>query len=322
MTQDLRPLIGDLTPAQVADHLELIGDADAAGRIRHAGASGQVFGRVFGRETYLATGVLVGFVEHGSEATSAIVGGHQVTPEEDLRDTPLKITLEQFFVQRYPGLGRHRVLVDFSGQNQAAADSEEIKFALTLEAADGSAAGVHGKPIFTGVRVGTDGLNFRGQTTNVRSTDDDLVLDALGSDAFRQGLSLLTTAQPVLKPFVGLATGALKAIYRRSRNCPVFRFDLGLDFSERTQATRLRCGSYVIVQHDEHTWDWANFRFDRGTRTVLRGDGQGPLALNYLVIGVERFAGTPKTDGRPGRDTSRKASLTGSNRGHGTRTRT
>ncbi len=288
-------VLGECGPEEIAAYLSDIGDEEAAERFRRAGVQGQGFGRYLGMDQYAYTGVLVGFVPPGSGETSAIANAAEIEADVGLKGARLKLTLDGFFVQSYPGNGKHRILCDFAGQNQLAGDTEELRFALTVEANDGQSAGIQGKPIFMGVTVGEDGLQLRGQTINISSAEDDVILDALNSDAFKAGLALVTTAQPALRPFVGLASSVVKAAANRSKNKPVFKFEVGLDFNQNNLSARLRRGTYVVVQSAEESWDWGRFKFARNTRTVLRKTDGAGLPLNYLVLGVDDFAGVPAT---------------------------
>ncbi len=294
MDEDER-VLGECSPAEIAAYLRDIGDEESAVRLERQAArpQGQGLGAYFGRDQYLYKGLVVGFVPSDVSSRGVIRDANAIEPETDLKGRRVKITLDQFFVQAYPGNGTHRILCEFAGQNQIADDTEELKFTLMVEAADGQPTGVVGKPIFMGLTIGDDGLNFRGQTVNVGNDTDDLILDALNGEAFKGGLTLATTLQPALKPFVGLATSVVKATIKRSRNKPVFKFDVGLDFNARNLSARLRRGSYVVVQCNDEEWDWSRFEFATETRRVIRKSDGRSLELNYFVIGIDDFAGEP-----------------------------
>ena len=209
-----------------------------------------------------------------------------------LKEAALKVSLDAFYVHNYPGMGKHRILCEFSGKNQANKESELMRFAVDLAANDESLAAHIGNPIFVGVNVGKDGLSFEGRTVNVKSEDDDLMLEALGNATFRNGLSLLTTVQPALKPFVKLAEGLVTSVAKRSANCEVFKFALGLDFSNSATSAKLGLGSYVVVQTDEYEWDWSNFTWNTGSGLVVpKSDKNSSLKLNYMVFGISIAGG-------------------------------
>jgi len=286
-------VIGLASPKAIAEYLELIGDTDAAAEFHKLGAGGQNLSLPFVKYVWGHTGAKIGFIPEGAGSGDCeIIDAIGMNADEGLRDAALKVSLDAFYVHNYPGTGKHRILCEFTGKNQTDKDSEAMRFALEVLANDESAAAQIGNPIFVGVNVGKDGLSFEGRTVNVRSANDDLMLEALGNGTFKDGLSLLTTAQPVLKPFVKLAEGLVTSVVKRSWNCEVFQFALGLDFSKSMTSAKLRLGSYVVVQADEHEWDWSNFVWNTGSGLVLpKANRATPLKLNYLVIGVGRAEG-------------------------------
>lgn len=304
-------VLGEHSAEEIAAYLREIGDAEAAERFEAAAAAvrgqGARWDAFLGKDQWAYSGLVVGYVEPGKEDRCEISDANAIEADPSLKGARVKITLDGFFVQSYPGNGRHRILCEFSGQNQVAGETEELKFALTLEAMDGQGAGIQGKPIFMGATVGDDGLSFRGETVNISSDDDNVVLDALNGEAFKSGLSLVASIQPALKPFVGLAASIVKAAAGRSRNKKVFKFDLGLDFNQGNLSARLRRGSYIIVQRGGGSWRWPSFSFARSTRQVHRTADDQLLELNYLVISVDDFEGEAAPQKVPTRAARRAA---------------
>ncbi|MBO9198231.1 hypothetical protein J5277_29300 [Rhizobium sp. 16-449-1b] len=288
MTAQITKMLGECRPNEIADYLELIGDADAAKRFHAAGGKAQRLSVPFINDEWGYTGAKIGFIPAaGNDALCEIVNAIGMEADDSLKDKALKISLDVFHVQNYPGTGKHRILCEFSGKNQTQKEAEAMRFALTVAANDKSFAAHIGQPIFVGVNVGKDGLSFEGRTVNVKSDTDDLMLDALGNATFRDGLSLLTTAQPVLKPFVKLAEGVVTSVLNRNKNREVFKFALGLDFSSSRTTAKLRLGSYVVVQTDETEWNWGDFIWDPASGAVLpKSDRSKALKLNYIVFGV------------------------------------
>lgn len=283
------PVLGKCHPDDIAEYLELIGDPEAAERFRRGGQRSQGIGNPFRADEWGYTGAKIGFIPEGTGALETeIENAIGMKADDSLQDQALKITLDCFYCHNYPGLGKHTVLCDFSGKNQCPDEREPMRFTVSVSANDRAPAAHVGLPIFVGVNVGRDGLSFEGRTVNVCSSADDLVLEALGASAFRDGLSLLTTAQPVLKPFVKLAEGAVGSILKRRKNREVFKFSLGLDFSKSATSAKLRLGSYVVVQTDEHDWDWSDFVWDASGSIRPKESGEGRIGLNYLVFGVTR----------------------------------
>ncbi len=111
---------------------------------------------------------------------------------------------------------------------------------------------------------------------------------AINSEAGTLGLNLLTTAQPALAPFVGVARGLCTSLAKHSQNTPVQKFTLGLDFETGATGARLGIGSYVVAQvprADEIAWsDW---KFDAEAGTVVRAslaEGEEAYTLPYNAI--------------------------------------
>lgn len=283
-------MLGSAHPKEIAEYLELIGDSESAAEFLRLGGGGQSFTLPLVKYVWGNTGAKVGFIPEGGGAGDCeITDAIGMEADDALKDAALKVSLDVFYVHNYPGMGKHRILCEFSGKNQTDKESELMRFAVDLAANDESAAAHIGKPIFVNVNVGRDGLSFEGRTVNVKSEDDDLMLEALGNATFKDGLSLLTTVQPVLKPFVKLAEGLVTSVAKRSENREVFKFALGLDFSNSMTLAKLRLGSYVVVQTDEHEWDWSSFVWNTGSGLVQqKADRTKRLKLNYMVFGVSR----------------------------------
>lgn len=279
--------LGNLPPAQIAKYLLDIGDDLAAAEILQEGPAGQ--GYIFDRHVYLGSDALYGFIEPGSDEVTPASG---IAADHSLKNKRLKITLDRFFVKNYPGGGQHRVLCEFAGKNQVPGEVEELRFATTCHARDGEGAAISALPIFLGVNAGQNGISFEGRTINVSNSTDDLVLDVLESETFKQGLSLIHSAQPAIKPFSKLAEGVVKLALSRNKNRQVHSFGLGLDFGTNSTSARLRCGSYIVIQiGSAANWDWSLFRWDRGTNSIVArtSSGVARTAWNYMVFGVSTF---------------------------------
>jgi hypothetical protein len=216
----------------------------------------------------------------------------QIAADSSLRDSRIRITLDRLRAAKYPGSGTHRILFDFYAQNQLENDIEHLHFNSTFRVREGEEAAVIGYPIFVGLRVGTDGVAFKGFTVNVKNDDDEALLSLMESDVMRSGLHLLSTAQPALAPLSGIAVALTTALAKRNRNVPVQDFFMGLDFSTIPTRARLREGSYIAVQIPqklELTWDWAEWVYDVGNGHIVhRDDRQALVPYNYVVLGVTR----------------------------------
>jgi len=124
----------------------------------------------------------------------------------------------------------------------------------------------------------------------VSSDLDDVVLSALDSNAFTSGLSLMTAAQPALRPLVGLATSVVQSTIKRKKNAQIHNFRLGLDFGSNSTSVGLRMGSYIVVQTDEHAWDWSACQWNSDNQTLHpKDENAAPLEVNYMVFGISEF---------------------------------
>lgn len=274
----------------VINYLRNIGDDEAADRLQAKGGTGQSLGLSWFDQVYGYTGVLIGYIPAtATGAMSDIENAVTLPPDPTLRNTRVKITLERLYVHCYPGRGQHEIICEFTGKNQAGGEREQMQFALTTQANDGAAASINGAPIFLGVTVGNNGIAFEGRTINVGSKGDEEFLAALSGGSFRDGLSLLTTVQPALKPFVGLASSVVGAVLKRSKNRQIHSFNLGFDFSESQTSVALRHGSFAIVQTDDHDWDWSHLAWNASSQRIVQKDTGFAIPFNYLVLKISPF---------------------------------
>lgn len=296
MTNDMGKMLGELSQKRIAAYLREIGDEDAAERFEAMKPGGQSLSSMFGNDAWAHTGMILGFIPPEAVATQAvdIQSANSLAPDPSLRNTRVKVALERFWVHSYPGFGTHKVMCEFLGKNQIQGGPEELKFALATEVADGSAASISGASIFLGASVGENGIDFEGQTINVGSSVDDELLGALGGSTFRNGLTLLTAAQPAIKPFVGLTSSLVTAILKRSQNRRVFSFRLGLDFAQGSTSACLRHGSYIIVQGSPSGWNWADWRWNPSSHDIERRSDGARIGFNYLIFRV-----SPYSDAQP-----------------------
>jgi hypothetical protein len=295
-----RDLLGNQPISDKISYLQEIGDDEAAERLMACGGSGQALGSIFATDAWDHTGALIGFIAPAASGPMIdVVNASLLPPEPSLKGTRVKVSLERFWVHQYPGLGNHQILCEFLGKNQIAGDPEDLRFSITVQARDHSSAGVNGTPIFYGVSVGNNGIAFECSTVNVRSTTDDILLKALGSGPFRDGLSLLSTAQPALKPFVGLAENLTRTILSRSKNCPVYHFKLGLDFDGGSTSACLRHGSFVVVQGDEASWSWSDVVWNADSQQLLKRSDRSAIEFNYIVFRVSAYNDEPVANVKP-----------------------
>src|SRR5262245_58869283 len=217
-----------------------------------------------------------------------------VPPDLSLKGTRVKLTLDALRAAGYPGGGEHHVLFDFYAQSQAAEATEHLHFSMNLRVRNGEVAGVRGRPIFVGLPVGPEGLNFKCFTVNVANAEDEKFLGFLDSDTFRGGLRLLSALQPAAALFSATALALTRQVAARHRNVPVQDFCLGLDFSGNPARAALAEGTYVVVQGPgaaAQPWKWDAWLLLPGGQLVARADQATLPPFNYLLFSLTRFAG-------------------------------
>ena len=290
--------VGHLSDADLADYLEALGDEEAARLLRQATARGQSIG-MLGGAAYRYSAHVYGFIPEGrpGDTRIPIQPASSVEADTSLIGQRIKVTLDGFRVEEYPGLGQHTVLFDFQGRDQAEGEKQDLQYASVLTVRDGDNAAVSGVPIFTGLTVPPDGLSFKARTISIRSSGDETILNVLQSAAFRDGLKLLGKVQPALPQLVELAGGITENLMKRRLNKQVQTFDLGLDFSQSRTSARLRKGSYIVAQvGDSHLWNWSNWCYDPNSMNIVNGSG-AVAPVNTIVFAVSDSEGSEARSG-------------------------
>ena len=216
-----------------------------------------------------------------------------IQADESLKNSRIKITLDALRIADYPGKGDHQIFFEFSAQNQLLDTVEQVHFNSTYRAHEGGSAAVLGYPIFIGLNVGTEGIAFRGYTINVKNEDDEKLLGFMDADVFKNGLTLITTAQPAIAPLSGIVVSLTKVLAERHRNVGVQNFNLGLDFSDIATRARLSIGSYVIVQipdSSKDAWDWSKWKYNISSGNIVnKEDSETLIPYNYLIFSVSPY---------------------------------
>ena len=298
------PVIGSLPPEVAAAKLREVGEDETADALEEAAESApETFGKGFlgigGDRAFQHTAHAVGYLAPaGGPQANLLEIQHagNIAPDETLKGSRIKVTLDGLRVADYPGRGTHRVLFDFAARNQTRQGAEQVHFHATYRVREGEQAAVLGRPVFAGLQVGPEGLFLQCATVNVLNEGDEALLRFLDGDAFKNGLQLLTTAQPVLAPFVALTVGLTQTVAGRNKNVPVQTVDLGLDFSSIAMRPKLAEGSYIAVQIPEavrSVWSWASWRYDPANGILVHAEDRGLLIpYNYFVLSVSRYQGS------------------------------
>jgi hypothetical protein len=307
MSEEFTPL-AEQSPAEIAQKLREIGDEEAA-LVYERWADPKTTmleSRFWPPRPYLNSQHQIGFIPRfkpGTERFHPIIAASNAPADLSLRNQRVNIRLDYLRIYQYPGplinLGAnsHTILFTFEARNQLPEGSEAVAFNQTYRARSGQDTAVTGNPIFIGLSVGANGVVFSCKTVNVSNSSDEKLVEAINSEAATLGLNLLTTAQPALAPFVGVARGLCNTLAARRGNTAVQDITLGLDFDTGATGVRLAIGSYIAVQV-EHANEivWSDWRFDAETGTVVRAnlaDGEDPYALPYnaIIFRISPYAG-------------------------------
>lgn len=297
------PVLGAMSPEQAIPRLRAIGEFEVAAQIERAQQSSTRRGGMRGKglwpivkdQSWQHTHHVIGYIrpDFSGNDPQPLQAVETITPEKQLRNARITLTLNRLHVAHYPGNGIHHILVHFGTQNQQAKRLEQLHFSATYRAREGESASIQGYPIFVGLHVGSEGIVLKCRTINVRNEQDETILHFLESDVFKLGLRLTAAAQPVIAPFSEMALSLVRAILTRHENNPVQDFDLGLSLAEIPMSARLAEGTYLAVQipeDQEHTWNWEEWVYlpTRG-RIVKRQNEQQSIPFNYLAFGINRY---------------------------------
>lgn len=301
------PSLATMPPQLAAAKLRAVGENDIADNLERTATTRQPeAAQSFGvrdlfvqyNKPWQQSGTTIGYlspVPDANSVTMPIISARKVVADTGLKDAALKISLDRFYVAQYPGGGKHRILLHFATQIQVRgrAESEALHFNATCDVLDGATAAIESYPIFTGFRVGNEGLTFEYTTVNVKNEQDQQFLDVLNSDVFKEGIKLISTFQPMLAPFSALAVGLAKMLCNRNNNINIGPFKMGLDFSTIPLHHHLAEGSYIVTQLPEdlqRTWDWSEwaYRVDSGL-IIKKSDPQQRIPYNYLIFSITRY---------------------------------
>lgn len=289
--------IGELPPSQVAAKLEEIGDSETAQEFRKRAATTEEGEPLFGwgpqkawEYPYHKLGYL-SLTTDGSVGPQPILATSTLAADTSLRNARIDIHLDRLRIYDYPGSGTHDILLTFTAKNQVPNGAESVSFSQMYQAGDGQAAGVQGWPVFLGLNVGADGVALQTFTVNVSNRDDQALLGFLSSSSFQSGLTLLTSAQPAIKPFADMVLGVAKTVLARHQNVPVQKLNLGLDFTPAALGARLVEGEYIAAQvPDESAINWDNWIYQPTVGSIVsKADQTVTLPFNYIVCRVTRF---------------------------------
>jgi hypothetical protein len=299
------PVIGKLPPEEAAAKLREVGEDELADAIEAAQRKVTTASTTFGiledllpflPKPWLYPSHVFGYSTPARSDSALLLlliqDAGKIVADSTLKNTPIKITLDQVRVAKYPGGGTHYILFDFEAQTQILDRGETLNLNAVHRIREGKQVAIINQPIFAPLYVGTDGAAFRCLTVNVKNEEDEAALNFLESFTFKSGVAAASIAQPLIAPLTELAIGLTRMIAKRSKNFRVQKFDMGLDFSNITTRARLAEGSYIAVQIPESmqlAWDWDEWVYDPSSGQVVNVDDHTELIPhNYIVFSVSR----------------------------------
>jgi hypothetical protein len=290
------PVAGELPPRQLAAKLRRMGDSDTADEIlmNIKKKDGKValfdWGPV---PAWKHTSHQFGFIplmQLGSSNPITIQHAGIIQPDQSLMNKQIIIRLDRLRVFQYPGGGQHKILFTFKARNEIPNAPEPVSFSQVYDITEGESAGIAGQPVFIGLTIGQFGVGFEISTVNVRNNSDQILMDVLDSQPFHDGLNLLSTVQPVIKPFTDITLGIAKMFATRNDNIKVQQVFLGLDFSLGAMGVRLSEGEYLVAQVPaDGMIKWDEWQYNPLNNTVESKSTQSSLPYNYFVFRVSRI---------------------------------
>jgi hypothetical protein len=296
------PVLGQLPPRELVRKLRSLGETDTALALELAlidtiQGTPTTFSQE-GRQAVEYRGWwhrahLFGYFLPGSVRDPCIIHPAEgIAPDVSLQGARIAVRLHDLRISDYPGGEVHRVLFEFAALNHLRGEPELLRFNMTCRLREGDQAPIAGRPVFVGLTVGSEGLDFQCRTVKVADPDDESFLGFLESGPFLAGLRASTVRQPAAALYADTTFHLTERIAAAERNTPVQAFQLGLGFGTSGVGARLAEGSYVAVQAPEGIragWYWEEWVYDPvRQRIVAADDPDESIGYNYLVFSVSR----------------------------------
>jgi hypothetical protein len=299
--EPLPPVIGKMKAKEAAERLDQFGEKEEADEVKKAlqksaaNADAELATVLASKlEPWECTSHAFGFVGNAQTASGTfldIVDARSIDADAALKGANVVIAVDAIRTYDYPGKGLHQILFTFHAQHQAGDKIEELDFSQKYRANEGGDVGLVSVPIFRNLKVGDDGIGFKGYTVNVENNDDKKILDFLENPTFKKGMELGSTINPLVPIISEFAVGITKAFANRHKNLPVQDFDMGLDFSSVPTKAKLKEGGYAAVQVcDASAWNWSNWVYNKLTGTIVSKANQSQgVPNNYVMFSITRL---------------------------------
>ena len=232
--------------------------------------------------------------EGATQTAVPIVNAANMKADKSLMNSRVKVKLQTIYAHDYPGkksYTRHHVLFDFRCKNHVADRNEYLHYNQLYDVQEGQVAGLLNKPVFIGMAVGTQGIEFGVETFTVQDERDLEFLKIIGRDRVAGGLTIVHPHSPSLNNTAELHEGISKHIANNTKSNPsVQKFVIGLDFTDEPVSSKLKEGSYICIQApDTEEWDWTLWEYKKDNGSIVSKQDGNMIPYNYVVFTVERY---------------------------------
>lgn len=225
-----------------------------------------------------------------------LVAASTLEPDTDLIDERIDLSLDRFYVKRYPGQTQHTIQVNFAVDHLVSDLSvlpsipsiQEVLYGYSLNVNDNQAAPIIGASIFRGLRIQND-LQMMIETIHIADPVAQPILDVLQNDAMKVGLTLLSTLNPVFDIVSNLIDGCSKLILSKKANVGIGKILLGLSLDRsRTTLPKLQAGSYVLIQAPSNQLSIDNYVWNSNRARIDDRRYGDELPWNYMVFSIHK----------------------------------
>lgn len=243
------------------------------------------------RKVYEACETVIAYIQKDS---GEIIPATAIQSDERLMNEPLDITLDRFYLQRYPGRSKHIVQINFSTEHNVTLPKpykmvkiQDILYGFVVSARDRQAVPLNGVGIFRGLQIRQE-LQMKIATIHLLDPVEEQILNVLQSDMMRSGLDLLLSINPVVSILSELVMGTTKMFLSSHKNRAIFEAQIGLLIDTSISNPKLREGSYLIIQADMDWFNledyWWNPKRGKIEHKILKED----LPYNHFLISVKK----------------------------------
>jgi len=211
--------------------------------------------------------------------------------ENNLTSQKIVIRLDKFRVANYPGIGLHKIMVNFEANHYISSTKEtkEFHFNHVYEIRDKQSIPISGLPIFIGLEPSKVGLTLNVKTINISNRIGKTFLSFLKSNFFRKSLELASGFIPIISMVSSLAIDLTYVIVKKTiLHRPVQTFSISLSKNDIATTPKLARGSYVAVQHPLDTWVWKKWKYESNTGRIVDSTGR-MMKYNYLIFSVDEY---------------------------------